>query len=120
MEIFDGVNIIALEQPLPVGSEFVVKDLLIKYPVFWDESFKGIQDIMRLKDISTGLVFEITKFGGLLRTSEYLKVAESFGLETMISSRIEHPITLRWAKKIMKSFDYIDLDYEHYIEKTSK
>ncbi|GAB6189903.1 dipeptide epimerase [Marinitoga arctica] len=120
LEVFKDVDIVAIEQPLPVGNEFAVKNFLAKYPVFWDESFKTLQDIIRLKDISTGLVFEITKFGGLLRTSEYLKVAENLGLETMISSRIEHPITLNWAKKIKNSFDYIDLDYEHYIEKTSK
>lgn len=118
LDVFKGMNIVAIEQPLPVGSEFAAKDL--PYPIFWDESFKNIQDIMRLKGISTGLVFELTKFGGLLKTSEYLKMVESFGLETMISSRIEHPITLNWARKIEQSFDYIDLCYEHYIEKTSK
>ncbi|WP_143148338.1 enolase-like domain-containing protein [Marinitoga hydrogenitolerans] len=105
---------------IPVGSEFAVKDLLTKYSVFLDESFKTLQDIIRLKNISAGLVFEITKFGGLLKTSEYLKVTESLGLETMILSRIEHPITLNWANKIKKSFNYIDLDFNHYIEKTSK
>ncbi|NUV00094.1 hypothetical protein XO12_08335 [Marinitoga sp. 1154] len=120
LDVFKGLDVVAIEQPLPVGSEFAVKDFLAKYSVFWDESFKTLQDIIRLKNISTGLVFEITKFGGLLKTSEYLKVAESLGLETMISSRIEHPITLNWANKIKKSFNYIDLDFNHYIEKTSK
>ncbi|WGS64047.1 enolase C-terminal domain-like protein [Marinitoga aeolica] len=120
LNIFEGINIIAIEQPLPVGSEFAAKDLLMKYPIFWDESFKNVHDILKLKNISTGLVFELTKFGGLLKTSEYLKLARRIGLETMISSRIEHPITLKWAKKIKNSFNYIDLDYEHYIEKTSK
>lgn len=120
LDIFKDINIIAIEQPLPVGSEIAVKDLLLKYSVFWDESFKNIHDIMKLKDISTGLVFELTKFGGIMKTAEYLNLARSLGLETMISSRIEHPITLNWAKKIKNSFNYIDLDYEHYIEKTSK
>ncbi|NUU97854.1 hypothetical protein [Marinitoga sp. 1138] len=120
LKIFKNDNIVALEQPLPVGNESAVVDLLGNYDIFWDESFKTLQDIFKLKDYATGFVFEITKFGGLLKTAEYLNVIRDIGLETVISSRIEHPLNLKWAKKIQKSFDYIDLNYEHYIEKTSK
>lgn len=120
LDSFKSINIIAIEQPLPVGNEHAIKDLLYKYPVFWDESFKNISDVIRLREYSTGLVFELTKFGGLMKTAEYLNFVRDIGLETMISSRIEHPITLNWSKKIMNSFDYIDLDYDHYIIKTSK
>ncbi|MBM7559522.1 hypothetical protein [Marinitoga litoralis] len=120
LDSFKNINIIAIEQPLPVGNEHAIKDLLFKYPVFWDESFKNISDVIRLREYSTGLVFELTKFGGLMKTAEYLNFVRDIGLETMISSRIEHPITLNWSKKIMNSFDYIDLDYDHYIIKTSK
>jgi L-alanine-DL-glutamate epimerase-like enolase superfamily enzyme len=120
LDSFKSINIIAIEQPLPVGNEYAIKDLLYKYPVFWDESFKNISDVIRLREYSTGLVFELTKFGGLMKTAEYLNFVRDIGLETMISSRIEHPITLNWSKKIMNSFDYIDLDYDHYIIKTSK
>ncbi|KLO21591.1 hypothetical protein X275_08610 [Marinitoga sp. 1197] len=62
LDVFKDLNVVAIEQPLPVGSESAVKDLLTKYTVLLDESFKTLQDIIRLKDISTGLVFEITKF----------------------------------------------------------
>ncbi|KAF2956587.1 enolase C-terminal domain-like protein [Marinitoga sp. 38H-ov] len=120
LNLLKDLKIVALEQPLPVGNELAVKDIMYKYPIFWDESFKNLNDILRLKDYSTGLIFEITKFGGLIKTSEYLNLARDIGLETVISSRIEHPITLNWAKKIMNSFNYADLDYSHYIIKTSK
>jgi len=113
-------NVIALEQPLPVFKEFNLNNIKRKYPIFWDESLQRVEDILRLKDCGTGFVFDITKFGGILNIYQALSIAKSYGLETVLSTRLEHPLNVVWSEKIKNSFDVSDLNISHYIEKTSK
>ena len=113
-------NIMAIEQPVSTGREYHVSDFTSDYAIFWDESIEKVEDILRINNIGTGFVLDITKFGGILNIKKALELSNLIGAETMLSTRLEHPQNLKWAKKIENSFDFIDIDINHYIDKTSK
>lgn len=112
-------NIIALEQPLNEYYDDIVKKIT-SIPIYWDESIQRIEDIRKIQNSSTGLVLDLSKFGGLITLFESLILCEQKGLETVLSSRIEHPENLKWSKKIQKSFNFIDLNYDYYVDQVTK
>ena len=90
------------------------------YKVYWDESFHNIFDFYRIKDYSTGFVFSISKMASLSNISTLLRYVKENGFETIISSKLEHPINLKWSNKISNAFDITDLNYSKYIKTTNK
>ncbi len=108
-------EILALEQPTPKYKENTLSNLQIDYPIFWDESIEQPEDIIRVSNIASGVVLDITKVGGLTNLKKHYDLANTLNLETVISTRIEHPINLNWSNKIKKAFDIIDLNIDHYI-----
>jgi len=108
-------EILALEQPTPKYKENTLSNLQINYPIFWDESIEQPEDIIRVSNIASGVVLDITKVGGLTNLKKHYDLANTLNLETVISTRIEHLINLNWSNKIKKAFDIIDLNIDHYI-----
>jgi hypothetical protein len=56
----------------------------------------------------------------LLNISTLLRYVKENGFETVISSKLEHPINLKWSNKISNAFDITDLNYSKYIKTTNK
>ncbi|MDN5343224.1 hypothetical protein OF820_00085 [Oceanotoga sp. DSM 15011] len=115
--ILKDLSIIGFEQPVKPGSEDNIYDMY-ELPIFWDESIENMENIKKLK--GQGLVLDITKMGGLLNMRKALNISELFGFETVISTRLEHPYNINWSKKIKNSFNFVDLNIDNYIVKTSK
>ena len=115
LKLLKSSEIMALEQPTPKYKENTLSNLQINYPIFWDESIEQPEDIIRVSNIASGVVLDITKVGGLTNLKKHYDLANTLNLETVISTRIEHPINLNWSNKIKKAFDIIDLNIDHYI-----
>lgn len=115
LKLLKHSEILALEQPTPKYKENTLGNLHIPYPIFWDESIEQPEDIIRVSNIATGIVLDITKVGGLTNLKKHYDLANTLNLETVISTRIEHPINLNWSNKIKNAFDIIDLNIGHYI-----
>jgi len=112
---------INLEQPFKYGQEHIAKEYLnMGHKVYWDESFHNIFDFHRIKKYSTGFVFSLSKMASLLNISTLLRYVKENGFETVISSKLEHPINLKWSNKISNAFDITDLNYSKYIKTTNK
>jgi len=115
LKLLKTSEILALEQPTPKYKENTLSNLQINYPIFWDESIEQPEDIIRVSNIATGVILDITKVGGLTNLKKHYDLANILNLETVISTRIEHSINLNWSNKIKNAFDIIDLNIDHYI-----
>ena len=116
LEILKDVKIVSLEQPLERNKESKIMEFLEKYQIFWDESIESENDILRLYNMCNGVVLDITKVGGILNMKKLFDLSNSLNLQTVISSRLEHSINIYWSNKIKNAFDFVDLNFEHYIK----
>ncbi|HOO74691.1 MAG TPA: hypothetical protein PLS66_05320 [Tepiditoga sp.] len=116
----DKNNIFAIEQPSKRGHEKNSEIFKNSYNIYWDESVENTEDIIRLSKLSSGYITDITKFGGILGIYKAFTLIQSYGKDSIISTRIEHPENIKWTKKISRSFGITDTDIEKYILKTSK
>ncbi|RAO98926.1 hypothetical protein PW5551_06930 [Petrotoga sp. 9PW.55.5.1] len=109
-------NVVALEQPLAKNKESILKNTEVGYPIYWDESIEQSEDILRLSEITNGIVVDITKVGGLTNLKKIYDIANTLNIETVLSTRIEHPLNLEYSNKIKNAFDIVDLDIKHYLQ----
>jgi len=101
LDILSKFNIHSIEQPLPAGNLEKMHDLCINspIPVGLDEELIGINVFEQKRDLvnylkPAYLVLKPMLLGGFKATSEWIKIAEEFGIGWWITSALESNIGL--------------------------
>jgi L-alanine-DL-glutamate epimerase-like enolase superfamily enzyme len=99
-----------LEQPFPIGSEWLLADLDRPVPVAADESFQTLSDLPRLVGRFDIANIKLDKCGGLTEALKIVAQARCLGLRTMVGNMGGTSLSTRPAFVLGQQCDFIDLD----------
>jgi len=102
-----------VEQPMPAAT--AVKDWIwlkqrSPLPIFADESFHSVADVVRCAECFHGVNVKLSKTGGIVPAMNALNVARAAGLKTMIGCMVETSVLISAAAHLAELCDYLDLD----------
>ena len=114
IERFDPVLI---EQPLPVGNEEVMQQLMAKFqiPFYADESCQTLKDVEQLPDYFDGINIKLMKCGGISPAVAMIERARALGLSVLIGCMSESSVGCTAASHLTPLADYADLDGPYLI-----
>ncbi|MBD2578753.1 dipeptide epimerase [Oscillatoria sp. FACHB-1406] len=101
-----------LEQPLPVGAEAQLSELLATspLPIFVDESCFHCQDIPHLAHCTSGVNLKLMKTGGLSETLRAIHTAKACGLQLMYGCYSDSSLANTAMSHLSPLADFLDLD----------
>ncbi len=105
-------NVQFVEQPLKkedLDGHAWLKER-VALPLFADESARAPEDIHKIHAAFDGVVVKIMKAGGIQAAIEAIRLARSYGLQTMLSCFLETSVAISAAAHISPLVDYADLD----------
>lgn len=105
-------GIVMIEQPMP---KYNLEDAAwvterSPLPVFADESFQRLTDVMRLKGAFTGINIKLMKCTGMREAWKMLTVARSVNMKVMIGCMTETSCAISAATQLSPAVDWADLD----------
>lgn len=105
-------GIVMIEQPMPKynldDSAWVTERSPL--PVFADESFQRLNDVMRLKGAFTGVNIKLMKCTGMREAWKILTVARAANMQVMIGCMTETSCAISAASQLSPAVDWADLD----------
>lgn len=105
-------GVIFLEQPLP--KELIEETAWLRerspIPVIGDEAVKNLADLVKYKDVYSGINVKLMKCGGIREAFIMLKTAKKLGLKTMIGCMTETSCAVTAAAHLSPLADWCDLD----------
>ncbi|MBP8959624.1 MAG: dipeptide epimerase [Bacteroidales bacterium] len=105
-------GIIFLEQPMP--KEQFEDILWLKerspLPIIGDEAIQNLADLIKYKDIYSGVNVKLMKCGGIRSAFVMLKTAKALGMKTMIGCMTETSCAVTAAAHLSPLADWCDLD----------
>jgi len=101
-----------IEQPLPKENIDDIAWLNEKspLPIIADESVKRLKDIIKVKDIYSGINIKLMKSTGLREAFLMMEKAKGFGLKVMLGCMTETSCAVSAAAHLSSLADWIDLD----------
>jgi len=105
-------GIVMIEQPLPKHDLDDAAWLTERspLPVFADESCQRLSDVLRLKDVFTGINIKLMKCTGMREAWKMLNVARSINMQIMIGCMTETSCAVSAASQLSPAADRADLD----------
>ncbi|MDR1746674.1 MAG: dipeptide epimerase [Tannerella sp.] len=105
-------GIVMIEQPM---SKHNLDDIAwiterSPLPVFADESFQRLTDMMRLKDAFTGVNIKLMKCTGMREAWKILTMARALHMQVMIGCMTETSCAISAASQLSPAVDFADLD----------
>jgi L-Ala-D/L-Glu epimerase len=105
-----GLNVVLVEQPLPVGGDDELLDLRLTVPTAADESFTDAASIATLKDKYDVLNIKLDKTGGLTEALACVQQAKTHGLKLMVGCMLGSSLSMAPGILIAQLCDFVDLD----------
>jgi L-Ala-D/L-Glu epimerase / N-acetyl-D-glutamate racemase len=105
-------NVLFVEQPLPKDKpddEFWLKENS-PIPIIADEAIQTSEDIIRRKDLYSGVNIKLLKSGGIREANKMIKLAKSFGMKILIGCMTETSCGISAASQLAPLADWVDLD----------
>jgi len=105
-------GIVMIEQPLPKHKLDDAAWLTERspLPVFADESFQRLTDVLRLKGIFSGVNIKLMKCAGMREAWKILNVARAADMKVMIGCMTETSCAISAASQLSPVVDWADLD----------
>lgn len=105
-------NVLYIEQPMP--KEMVDENAWITehspIPVFGDESIQRIPDLIKMKDVYSGVVVKLMKCTGMREAYKMITLAKSLGMKVMLGCMTETSCAISAAAQLSPEADWADLD----------
>lgn len=105
-------NVLYIEQPLP--KEMIEENAWITehspIPVLGDESIQRIPDLIKMKDVYSGVVVKLMKCTGMREAYKMINLAKSLGLKVMLGCMTETSCAISAAAQLSPEADWADLD----------
>ena len=105
-------GIVMIEQPMPKynldDSAWVTERSPL--PVFADESFQRLNDVLRIKGAFTGVNIKLMKCTGMREAWKILTVARAANMQVMIGCMTETSCAISAASQLSPAVDWADLD----------
>ncbi|MDR2146839.1 MAG: twin-arginine translocation signal domain-containing protein [Tannerella sp.] len=79
-------------------------------PVYADESFQRLYDVLRLKGAYTGVNIKLMKCTGMREAWKILTVARAAGMDVMVGCMTETSCAVSAASQLSPAVDFADLD----------
>jgi len=105
-------GIVMIEQPLPKHNLDDAAWLTERspLPVFADESCQRLTDVLRLKDVFTGINIKLMKCTGMREAWKMTNLARSINMQVMIGCMTETSCAVSAASQLSPAADRADLD----------
>ena len=105
-------GIVMVEQPLPKHRLDDTAWLTERspLPIFADESFQRLTDVLRLKDVFSGVNIKLMKCTGMREAWKILNVARAANMQVMIGCMTETSCAISAASQLSPAVDWADLD----------
>ena len=105
-------GVVMMEQPMPKHQ---LDDLAwvcerSPMPVFADESFQRLTDVLRLKGIVHGVNIKLMKCTGMREAWKILTTARAAGMKVMMGCMTETSCAISAASQLSPAIDWADLD----------
>lgn len=105
-------GIVMIEQPMP---KYNLEDAAwiterSSLPIFADESFQRLQDVLRLKGAFTGVNIKLMKCTGMREAWKIQTVARAANMKVMIGCMTETSCAISAATQLSPAVDWADLD----------
>lgn len=105
-------NVLYIEQPLP--KEMIDENAWITQnspiPVLGDESIQRIGDLIKMKDVYSGVVVKLMKCTGMREANKMINLAHSFNMKVMLGCMTETSCAISAASQLSPMADWADLD----------
>lgn len=105
-------GIVMIEQPMPKynldDAAWVTERSPL--PVFADESFQRLNDVLRLKGAFTGVNIKLMKCTGMREAWKILTVARAANMQVMVGCMTETSCAISAASQLSPAVDWADLD----------
>jgi L-alanine-DL-glutamate epimerase-like enolase superfamily enzyme len=105
-------GVILIEQPMPKDKldDMAWVTERSPLPVFADESFQRLSDVLRLKGAFSGVNIKLMKCTGMREAWKILNVARAAGMKVMIGCMTETSCAISAAAQLSPAVDFADLD----------
>lgn len=105
-------NVLYIEQPMP--KEMIEENAWITehspIPVLGDESIQRIPDLIKMKDVYSGVVIKLMKCTGIREAYKMITLAKSLGMKVMLGCMTETSCAISAAAQLSPEADWADLD----------
>lgn len=105
-------NVLYIEQPMP--KEMVEENAWITerspIPVMGDESIQRLSDLIKMKDVYSGVVVKLMKCTGMREAHKMITLAKSLGMKVMLGCMVETSCAISAASQLSPIVDWADLD----------
>jgi L-alanine-DL-glutamate epimerase-like enolase superfamily enzyme len=105
-------GIVLIEQPMPKNllDDMAWVTERSPLPVFADESFQRLSDVLRLKGAFSGVNIKLMKCTGMREAWKILNLARAVGMKVMIGCMTETSCAVSAAAQLSPAVDFADLD----------
>lgn len=105
-------NVLYVEQPIP--KEMIDENAWLTQnsplPILGDESIQRLSDLIKMKDVYSGVVIKLMKCTGMREANKMLNLAHSFNLKVMLGCMTETSCAISAASQLSPKADWADLD----------
>ncbi len=105
-------NVLYVEQPMP--KEMIDENAWITehspLPILGDESIQRLDDLIKMKDVYSGVVIKLMKCTGMREANKMLNLARAFNMKVMIGCMTETSCAISAASQLSPMVDWADLD----------
>lgn len=105
-------NVLYIEQPMP--KEMIDENAWITerspIPVLGDESIQRIPDLIKMKDVYSGVAIKLMKCTGMREAYKMITLARSLGMKVMLGCMTETSCAISAAAQLSPEVDWADLD----------
>jgi L-alanine-DL-glutamate epimerase-like enolase superfamily enzyme len=105
-------NVVMVEQPMPKELFDDIAWLSEKspLPIFADEGVQRLSDVLKIKDVYSGINVKLMKCTGLREAHKMLTIAKAANMQTMIGCMTETSCAISAASQLSPIVDWADLD----------
>ena len=105
-------NTLFVEQPMPKNLPEDIARLNSEspLPIFADEAVQGIDDVLKVKDIYSGINIKLMKCGGMHNAREMISIARALNMQIMLGCMTETSCAVSAAAQLAPVVDFADLD----------
>lgn len=105
-------GVVFVEQPMPKTAVDDIAWLTSKspLPIVGDESVQRLPDVLKAKDVYSGINIKLMKCTGMREAHQMLTLAKSLGMKVMIGCMTETSCAISAAAQLSPKVDWADLD----------
>ncbi|MBL4618413.1 MAG: dipeptide epimerase [Robiginitomaculum sp.] len=105
-----GMNIAAIEQPMPAGADGELAEINTDFVFCADESLHTSDDLLRIADMYQMINIKLDKTGGLTEALLLKAQAKQLGLKIMLGCMVATSLSMAPALLLANDADLVDLD----------